>query len=245
MATLLIFTLAPETEQRRRRLLPTAYADIERGLHRYCLEQVVAAGLELGWSVSVCSPEPLPLPSSVAYREQGRGSFGERLSSLLASEERGEPEPLVLVGSDCPGLAAHHLREAASALAEDPSRVVIGPSRDGGFYLLAAAQPVSPLLPAVAWRSPRARVSLVAACRQAGRPVVLLAPLDDLDHPRDLERLVALGARLDSGWRSLAAGVARIFAAMRAPRITPILGQPRLAAAGARCGRAPPTSSRD
>lgn len=243
MTTLLIFALAPETEQRRRQLLPTAYADVERGLHRYCLEQVVAAGLDLGWRVSVCSPEPLSLPPSVCYRKQGRGSFGERLARLLALEEQGGASPLVLVGSDCPALATHHLREAASALAEDPSRIVIGPSRDGGFYLLAAAQPVSPLLSAVAWRSPRARATLIAACRQAGRPLVFLAPLDDLDRPRDLERLVARGARLELGWRSLVAGVARIFAVLRRPRIAPILRPPRLTAAGARLSRAPPDFS--
>lgn len=242
MATLLIFTLAPDAEQRRRRLLPSAYGDVERGLHRFCLDRAVAAGLELGWRISVSSPASLALPPSVGHRAQGAGSFGERLSRSIALEQ--ESGPLVVVGTDCPGLGPRHLSQAESALAEDPARVVVGPSPDGGFYLLAGARPLTSLLASVAWRSRRARSSLLAACRQAGRPVYFLEPLADLDRPRDLERFLALRTWLGSSWSLLATALDRILASLRAPSVAARLGRPCLTPTGAHRGRAPPDPSR-
>jgi len=146
----------------------------------------------------------------------------------------------VIVGSDCPGLGRRHLNRAAIALAGDPSRVVIGPSSDGGFYLLAAAQPVSSLLASVVWRSRSTRASLVAACRAAGRPVVFLEPLADLDRPRDLDLVIATARRLSVAWRALTAAVAPILAARRAPCVLRVIGRPLFAPGEAHCGRAPP-----
>ena len=120
------------------------------------------------------------------FSQEGRG-FGDRLRRSLARRQPSAARPLVVVGSDAPGLAPAHVAEALGRLAEQPDRLVVGPSPDGGFYLLAAARPVDELLAEVRWRRRDTLASLIAAARARGIEVSLLAPLADLDRAADLD----------------------------------------------------------
>lgn len=218
---LLVFTLGERQESRRRRLLPAAMRSIERRLHRACLEQTLEAGRGAGFAIEVSSPTPLSLAPDIVQRRQDRGTFGGRIASTLRRAFAEGGGPLALVGTDVPGLEARHLRQTRQALAADPSRVVIGPSPDGGFYLLAAAQPLEEVLGEVRWCSRDALRSLRRALERAGRPVVMLPPLADLDERSDLEQWLAGPGRhahlLGRHWHHLAAQLTQLLAAARRP----------------------------
>jgi hypothetical protein len=254
--TLLVFTLGAAGERARRPLLPAAHGGDELELRQGCLDATLAAGRAAGCRLEVSAPPaaagwplPLPLPPDVHRAEQTGAGFGPRLERACEAAGRRGAGPLVVVGTDVPGLAAAHLRRALAVLARDPEAVVLGPSPDGGFYLLAAARP----LPGLATRTRWCRRDTLAGLRRSlaaeGRRVVLLSPLADLDRRRDLERWLAgarraaaavAGAAPVAAFRSLLRRLAAVLAALRrpAPRALP----PRFAPApvAVRSPRAPP-----
>ena len=240
-ATLVIFSLGPERERARRRLLPGAWREVELRLHRQGLETALEAGRASGCRVAVSAPEDLDLPVGVEWLQQTGRTFGERLGHALDAVWRARPEgPVVIVGSDVPGLTANHLHRAQMSLEEDPDRVVVGPSPDGGFYLLASRRPVEDLFQDVRWRRPDTLASLLELLASAGRPVELLPALADLDHRADLERWLSAPDATAGSWRELCGLLRSILSAFRRPAALPRIGwsqRPAVAAAGP---RAPP-----
>jgi glycosyltransferase A (GT-A) superfamily protein (DUF2064 family) len=192
LPTLLVFTLGSRTDARRHPLLGPAATGLELGVRRACLEGAFDAGRAAQMQLVVCSPEPLAeAPMDSRWLRQEPGSFGERFAAAVEQGVSKEGAPLVIVGADVPGLESGLFEAALDGLAQDPDAVVVGPARDGGFYLLATARPLGPVLTEVRWCGADTRETLLAALARAGRPVVLLPPLRDLDRPRDLEGWLA------------------------------------------------------
>ncbi|HEX5759699.1 MAG TPA: DUF2064 domain-containing protein [Thermoanaerobaculia bacterium] len=163
-----------------------------------------------------------------------------RLEAAMADAFAGGAAPLVVVGADTPGLAAAHLERALALLAARPDAVVVGPSPDGGLYLLAASRPI-PGLAAVRWCGAEALASLLATLRASGRPVELLPPLADLDNPADLKSWLGKERPPDSRtlalWRSL---LARALAALALPPRPRSVERPADVPLGPLATRAPP-----
>jgi uncharacterized protein len=238
--TLLVFTLGPEAEARRHPLLPVRLQAEETRLRRACLENVLSAGREAGCRVEVSSPAPPDLSMADAWAPQEGATFGERFAGAIrAAFARGGP--VVAVGADIPGLAARHMALAADR-ARDGS-VVVGPSPDGGFYLLASDGPIDDVLAAVRWFGGDTRRSLLAALHAAGRSVVLLEPLADLDTPADLERWVASGPMPVAELARRREALRRLLSVRRRPEPIVTEDLPRSPVIRPSCGRAPPLSA--
>lgn len=237
--TLLIFTLGAPAESTRRRLLPGGHG-LESEIWERCLAAALEAGSRSRCRLEVCSPAPLDLPEGTRGVPQPAGSFGERLEqSLLDSFSRGAG-PLVAVGTDVPGLAARHVAQALAALDADPESVVLGPSPDGGFYLLACNRPIAGLAGATRWRRHDTLRGLIRSLHAAGRPVVLLEPLLDLDRRADLERWLAGWLAGDESWRGLTRSLESFLARQCRPPAPDRVGRPRPAQLVRSAGRAPP-----
>lgn len=228
---LLVFTLGPEVEARRRRLLPQIFGGsdfpLELNLHRACLESILAVGQEVGCELFVCSPDSISLTpgptSATVHLPQADGSFGRRIEQAIGDlrHQLGDERPILLVGTDAPDLAAHHLQTALDALARDPAAAAVGASPDGGFYLLAFRGSLD--LAGIRWRGPSTRVDLERRLRRSGLRVVPLAPLGDLDHASDLESWIARTRRRASThsitrrFRALIAALASLLAERARP----------------------------
>lgn len=192
-ATLLVFTLGPEADSRRRPVLPARLRPLERDLRSHCLAEVLAAGRSCGLDLVVATDTRLDLPDDVESREQCGSGFAARLASALAAVEEPRPDkPLILVGADLPGFSSAHLEAALDHLRRDPEAVVVGPSPDGGFYLLATGRPLAPLLGRIDWCRETTRAQLLERLAAAGREVHMLPLLADLDRPSDLGHLLTL-----------------------------------------------------
>lgn len=234
-ATLLVFTVGADAETLRRGLLPAGESAVETELWNECVTGALAAGRGAGCRVEICSPAPIPLPEEAVHVPQPEGPFGARLERALGDAFARGAFPLVVVGTDVPGLAARHVAQALDCLDEDPERVVLGPSPDGGFYLLACSRPVAGLAAATRWCRGDTLRGLIRSLRAAGRPVILLEPLRDLDRRSDLERWLA--ARPGS---RLARQLDRLLALRRRPPVPARLGNPLPTRLGALGGRSPP-----
>ena len=238
--SLLVFTLSPAGERRRKRLLPGRLAPLERTLHRGSLDAALEAGRANGCRLEVSSPEALAVGADVRSVEQRGAAFGDRFRGAVhAAHERAEG-PLVVVGSDVPGLTGDHVGRALESIGDERDRVVVGPSPDGGFYLLASNRPLDAELESVRWCTPRALESLIAALRASGLEVSLLEPLRDLDRVRDLTLWLSTDARRSELWRGWAARLRSLLAALTRPPAPRSLGRPDAAGLPAFAGRAPP-----
>ena len=74
-------------------------------------------------------------PRSRGVLGQGRGDLGARMARGLTAFSRGTP--VVLIGSDIPGVTQQHIRGAFKALGR--ADVVLGPASDGGYWLVGFA----------------------------------------------------------------------------------------------------------
>lgn len=213
--TLLVFTLGAQCESRRRQLLPARWGAVEERLHRACLGAALDAGRAAGCRLEVAAPRRLDLPGDVRQRTQTGRGFGARLRASVRAAFAAGAGPVVLVGSDVPALSASHVERTLELLAGDPRRVVVGPSPDGGFYLLASAEPLDDALAEVRWCCRLTLRSLRRALARRGRAVVVLEPLADLDRPSDLERWLASAGASRSALVTL---LRRLLAALRRAR---------------------------
>ncbi len=249
---LLVFTRGADAEGHRRRLLPRRFGDRERELYRLCLDEALAAARGAGCRLAVSSPAPLALPEDAQPIPQRGTGFGERLAGAFDEALRpagdGGPGALVAVGTDTPGLRPAHVEQALALLGNGPGaerRVVVGPSPDGGLYLLAARCPLGSLIRRVSWCRKGTLASLLATLRAAGLAVELLEPLADLDRPADLERWIARRAAGREGpLARLAAALGRLLAALRRPAALSPPVRPHLAFLPVPGGRSPPRGRR-
>lgn len=238
--SLLVFTLDPAAENARRRLLPRRLDHLGTQLLKRTLSELLAAGRAAGCRLEVSSPHRLDLPGDVRTVAQRGSSFGGRFRHSIRNALRRNDGPTIVVGSDVPGLGTQQLAEALRALDRSPDAVVLGPSFDGGFYLLATNRPIDRELAQVRWRRRDTLGSLERALRKSGREIVLLAPLRDLDCAQDLARWVDDEASLSPRWSHFGRLLHRLVAAFRRPAQRPCLGRPRLGLSLVHAVRGPP-----
>jgi glycosyltransferase A (GT-A) superfamily protein (DUF2064 family) len=88
--------------------------------------------------------------------------------------------PTLIVGSDIPDLSCRHASAAFKALRNH--ELVFGPSKDGGYWLVGAAQGVrvDALFERVRWSTKHALCDTLENVRQGAR-VAFLEPLADID----------------------------------------------------------------
>jgi rSAM/selenodomain-associated transferase 1 len=115
-------------------------------------------------------------PRGVRVVPQGSGDLGRRMIRALRSAGC---RPAIVIGSDIPALSPAHIVLAFRALGRAPA--VLGPARDGGYWLIGARHPPklrSDVLDGVRWSSASA---LSDSAARLGDVTVLDIMLDDVD----------------------------------------------------------------
>jgi uncharacterized protein len=132
-------------------------------------------------------PDPGDLPAGIELMPQGSGDLGDRLERVLA-QLLCTYDWAAAVGADSPGLAPSVFMEAATLLscAAGPD-AVLGPTQDGGYYLLGLRKMPPGLLRGIRWSSPFAMADTEANLAKSGFVVALLPKGFDIDEPEDLE----------------------------------------------------------
>ncbi len=103
------------------------------------------------------------------------------------SEEIGR---MVVIGTDCPDITGGILGAAFDALRRND--LVLGPATDGGYYLIgirrtAGAKAVPDVFRDIDWGTDGVFEATLAKVEKLALSCVLLAVLDDVDRPEDLE----------------------------------------------------------
>ena len=131
------------------------------------------------------------LPGGISLIEAWRQNFGDCL--LHTIEEifaRGHASAVVL-NSDSPTLPTAYLVETAAALARPGDRAVLGPSSDGGYYLLGLKAAHRHIFENIAWSTVEVAKQTLERAREIGLAVHRLPVWYDVDDVDGLRRLRA------------------------------------------------------
>jgi len=126
------------------------------------------------------------------YRPQISGDLGQRLRAALAETLAAGPQPVVIIGSDCPDLSAAILAAAFQQLADHD--LILGPALDGGYYLIGLKALHPELFQHIAWGTDQVLAQTQAKAFGLGLRTALLPVLRDIDRPADLPFLPPLEA---------------------------------------------------
>jgi hypothetical protein len=182
-----VFARTPFLEARAKRMPAAAR------LFACARARVLGAAAASGADVLVSSPGAARSPSRATILSQRGRTFAERLRNAFADARSLGYRKIVVVPGDVPGLQSRYLRAAFRRLRVRST--VLGPSPDGGVYLLGIRGDFEPVLAGVPWCT---RLVFARLRANAGDAAVLspVADVDTLRHVRALRADPALDAEL-------------------------------------------------
>ena len=127
------------------------------------------------------------------YVSQQGDDLGERMSHFFrwalrgTDRDRSERMKVVLIGSDTPHLTQSRIEQAFHAL--DESEIVLGPSSDGGYYLIGMADTCMPVFEGVNWSTPQVLTQTLGRLERLDVSWELLPEMTDIDELEDLDEL--------------------------------------------------------
>ena len=127
-------------------------------------------------------------PTFFRKEKQAEGDLGRRMAAAFGRAFALGAHKAVIMGSDCPDLSAHIVRRAYEAL--DCADVCMGPTFDGGYYLLGMKRPHDALFDDVAWSTEKVAAETRRRIVGAGLSVAELPMLGDIDEEDDWRRWV-------------------------------------------------------
>lgn len=192
---LIVFTRYPEPGKAKTRLIPALGEIGAAELHRHMAEHTLNQARDLRSQLPIAieiqftggdeSQMSAWLGSDLAYRQQGSGDLGDRLSQAFVSAFDRGFQSVVVIGTDCPELDASVLLTAFEQLQHHD--LVLGSAADGGYYLIGLRRYVPELFQGIAWSSDRVFAQTCTIAQQLGLSVSTKLPvLRDVDYPEDL-----------------------------------------------------------
>jgi uncharacterized protein len=192
--SLCIFTRYPEPGAVKTRLIeslgPEQAADLHDWLSRYTLRQArrlkktTPVQLAVHYHGGDLNRMRRWLGDDLTYVAQQGEDLGDRMASACSQAEMDKALPVVIIGTDCPGLRADLIQTAFIQLQN--SDLVLGPAKDGGYYLIGMSRPGTALFSGIHWGSGQVLAETLQIARSLALSVFLLPELADVDRPEDL-----------------------------------------------------------
>ena len=194
--SLVIFANAPEKGRVKSRIAADLGADTALAAYRTLAEHAVAAASHVDWCRKTIAYSPNGSGDAMRhwfgdlfdYRAQGDGDLGRRMLAAVERAFSDGADRVILIGVDCPGVSEAVISDAFTRL--DQSDVVIGPSFDGGYYLIGMKKPMKVLFTDIPFGTGETLQKTLTTARRSGIRVALL----------DWKRDVNTG----DAWRSVA-----------------------------------------
>ncbi len=130
------------------------------------------------------------MPSSVALHEIWHPDFGICLKEALQVQFAQGYGAACVLNSDSPTLPAKLLAEAAEVLQRPGDHIVLGPSTDGGYYLLGCKAVHARLFEDIAWSTEAVAAQTLDRAHEIGVPVHVLPAWYDVDDCASLQVLI-------------------------------------------------------
>lgn len=190
---LVLFAKAPQAGAVKTRLIPALGAHGAAALARQMLSLTLREALaaQIG-PVELCmSPAPhdpawrdVEIPAAVLRSDQGDGDLGERMARAVQRVTTQHRQPVLLFGTDCPGLTAARLTEAGERLLAHDA--VLVPATDGGYVLIGLKAAFPELFTQMRWSTSTVAFDTLRRMAALKLRVWQAPPLHDIDEPADL-----------------------------------------------------------
>ncbi|HEY5038224.1 MAG TPA: TIGR04282 family arsenosugar biosynthesis glycosyltransferase [bacterium] len=128
-----------------------------------------------------------PYSQGVIVLGQKGGNLGTRILNATRDVQKRGAQKVLIIGSDCLELSARHLDRARRLL--NRKDLVLGPTGDGGYYLVGSKRLFVSCFKGIAWSTSRVLYQTLQKARQGGATTGLLPRLFDVDEAQDLIRL--------------------------------------------------------
>jgi uncharacterized protein len=193
-----IFAKAPTPGAVKTRLCPPLTEHQAAALARCFLRDKIAQIGDLAGTTPVIAYAPAPerdvferLAPGFALNPQHGRDLGERMRSALGALLHSGHRAAIATGTDTPTLPAALLQRAVDLAASGDVDLVLGPSEDGGYYLIGVRADYPTLFDDVPWSTPAVLDVTLRRAEEAGLRTALLPTWFDVDTPEDLARLRA------------------------------------------------------
>ncbi len=121
----------------------------------------------------------------VNFIPQTNGDLGERLFHAFFNVLEFH-ESAIAIGTDCVSLTKE-IFETARQLLHDQKNCVIGPSEDGGYYLIGLSKAYPELFEKISWSTSTVFKETLQKSHELSLQVQILAKLYDIDTPSDYQ----------------------------------------------------------
>ena len=193
--SLIIFVRFPQPGKVKTRLaMSIGHAEASR-LYRLCAENVFEETKRLSGNIrshifyaDKNDKDNISKWAGAAFHfmPQAEGDLGMRIEAAFNHVFRQGARKAVIVASDVPDLSADDIQGAINAL--DSYDLVIGPTNDGGYYLLGMKRLHSELFHGITWSTTAVYEETLKVGEALGLKVYCLRALDDIDTEDDLYR---------------------------------------------------------
>ncbi len=191
--TLIIFVKEPKKGKVKTRLQKTVSQEDSVGLYKAFLKDTLDIGKRIKCEKIIAydsQAEPLRLrrifKNFKFYKQKGR-DLGKRMHNAFKFAKDKNSSKTIIIGSDSPDLPPCFIERAFHKL--DKSDVALGPSRDGGYYLIGLKNVCPGLFKSVKWSSGKALDKTVENARGLKKSLSILKEWHDVDDPESLEYL--------------------------------------------------------
>ncbi|MEK0180990.1 TIGR04282 family arsenosugar biosynthesis glycosyltransferase [Microcoleus anatoxicus] len=191
---LIIFTRYPAPGKAKTRLIPVLGKEGAANLHRLMTQRTIARALSLQNSRPLSveihytgSSQQLMedwLGTEIVYHQQSEGDLGARMLAAFQKSFNLGIEKVAIIGTDCPKLKQQMLAKAFDDLSDKD--LVLGPAKDGGYYLIGLRCLIPELFDGIHWGSNEVFADTLAIAKNLGLNIGILPTLVDIDRPEDL-----------------------------------------------------------
>ncbi len=198
---IVLFTRYPLPGQSKTRLIPALGPDNAALLQKKMTEtvvstlrrlhQVLAYTLEIHYDGGTHTLMRSWLGASLHFIQQPDKPLGTRIEMAILSHLP-TTMAILVIGSDCPDINEDILQQALQSLAEQ--EVVIGPTYDGGYYLIGVNTRLSPLslhllFKDISWGTDTVFTETLSRVKELNLKYHILEKLHDIDTPEDLRHI--------------------------------------------------------
>jgi rSAM/selenodomain-associated transferase 1 len=208
-ALLIIFAKEPVPGQVKTRLCPPLSGEAAARLYGCFQEDILEEMARLpGLSLALAYTPDTALdffkelaPSGVLLFPQEGSDLGERMLRAIDQGLAVGFETVLIRNSDSPDLPGAMVLAAAQALESGQADLVLGPSPDGGYYLVGLKSPQPELFQEMSWSTPTVLAETLARAQRLALTVHLLPPWEDIDTLADLQTFLQRRPRPDAPGR--------------------------------------------
>ena len=191
---LIVFTRYPEPGITKTRLIPVLGKVGAANLHRLMAGRTIARALFLENSRRLSveihhaggSQQQMQdwLGTDLIYQNQIDGDLGAKMTAAFQNSFDSGVDKVAIIGTDCPDLKPEILAQAFDELSDRD--LVLGPAKDGGYYLIGMRRAIPELFGGINWGTSEVFGSTRAIAQNLHLNIAYLPILADIDLPEDL-----------------------------------------------------------